>query len=392
VIRRSDLVNIISRQDLRTLSEEKDGWHVSIFMPTHQAGSEIQQDPIRLKNLVREAMQLLAEAGLRSPEAEELLEPASSLVQDGQFWQHQRGGLAMFLSAEIAHHYRLPFDLEQLVVVADRFHVKPLLPLLSGDGQFYVLAFSKEDVRLLQGSRYRVAKVDLESVPTSLADALRFDDPERRLQFHTASGPSGGEGSRPAMFYGQGAPSNDEKANLLRYFHKLDKGVQELLASEQAPLVLAAVDYLLPIYQEANSYPYLVKEGIEGNPDKLSNQELHQKAWAIVGPRFQRERKDATERFRQLADTDAASDNLVEIVPAAYHGRVDTLFVALYRQRWGTFDPATNEVQLRQDAKPGDQDLLDTAAVQTLLNGGAVYAVEPEQMPSGESGAALFRY
>jgi hypothetical protein len=43
------------------------------------------------------------------------------------------------------------------VVVTDRFHIKPLLPLLSGDGRFYVLALSQSEVRLLQGTRYSVS-------------------------------------------------------------------------------------------------------------------------------------------------------------------------------------------------------------------------------------------
>jgi hypothetical protein len=44
------------------------------------------------------------------------------------------------------------------------------------------------------------------------------------------------------------------------------------------------------------------------------------------------------------------------------------------------------------EAEPGDEDLLDLAAVHTFLNGGMVYAVEPEQMPSYATLAALFRY
>jgi hypothetical protein len=30
--------------------------------------------------------------------------------------------------------------------------------------------------------------------------------------------------------------------------------------------VLAGVEYLLPIYREANTYPHLLAEGIHGNP------------------------------------------------------------------------------------------------------------------------------
>jgi hypothetical protein len=368
-------------------------------MPTHRAGPETQQDPIRLKNLIGQAEERLLAAdhsrdqrGLRAPEAKARLEPASRLIQDSIFWQRQSDGLAIFVSAEVSYRYRLPLEFEELVVVADRFYLKPLLPLLSGDGRFYVLALSQDEVRLLLGTRYRVDEVDLEGAPTSLAEALRFDDPERRLQFHTASGPSGGKGSRPAMFYGQGAPSQDQKSDILRYFQKVDAGIQTVLASEQAPLILAGVDYLLPLYQEANTYPHLIGEGIEGNPDNLGAEELQQRAWAVVQPRFLEEQEAAAERFKQFADTDRASDDLAEIVPAAYHGRVDALFVALDLRQWGTFDPEMNEVQLHDDAKPGVQDLLDLAAVQTLINGGRVYAVEAGQMPVPASLAALFRY
>lgn len=385
-------MDILSRDDLKRLSKTGDSWHVSLFMPTHRAGPETQQDPIRLKNLLGQAEERLIEAGLRAPEARARLEPASKLIQDGLFWQRQSDGLAILLSSEIAHYFRLPLDFEELVIVAERFHLKPLLPLLSGDGRFFVLALSQEEARLLQGTRYRVAEVDLEGAPTSKAEALRFDDPERQLQFHTASGPSGGKGSRPAMFHGQGAPSHDQKDEILRYFQKLDTGIQGVLAGEEAPLVLAAVDYLLPLYREANTYPHLVEEGIEGNPENLSAEELRERAWAIVQPRFLEEREAAVQRFRQFADTDGASDQLSEIVPAAHHGRVETLFVALNLQQWGRFDPATNEVRIQQDAEPGGQDLMDLAAVQTLLHGGNVYAVEQDQMPTDASLTALFRY
>jgi len=385
-------MDIIGRKNLRELIEEGDGRHVSIFMPTHRTGQETQQGPIRLKNLLVEAEERLQAAGLRTPEVAKLLEPAFKLVEDSLFWQKQSDGLAIFASSKMARHYRLPLDFDELVVVADRFHIKPLLQLLSGDGRFYILAISQDQVRLLEGTRYTVDELDLEDAPKSLADALRFDDPEQRLQFHTASGPSGGRGSRQAIFYGLGAPSDDEKDNILRYFQKLDAGVQDLLAGERAPLVLAGVDYLLPIYQEANGYASLVDEGVVGNPDDLSAKELHRQAWAIVQPRFAEERKEALSLFRQLAETDRASDELEKVIPAAHHGRVDTLFVTLDHQQWGTFDPATNEVDVHQDAEAGDNDLLDTAAVQTLLNGGTVYAVQREQMPAETYLAAVLRY
>jgi hypothetical protein len=371
------------------------GFCVSIYMPTHRAGRGIQQDPIRLKNLLGEAEDALTLSGLRTPEAQELLEPAEKLLQGSLFWQRQSDGLALFLSPGVFRYYRLPFDFDELVVVTDRFHIKPLLPLLSGDGRFYVLALSQNEVRLLQGTRYSVSEVALEGAPESLAEALRYEDPEKRFQFHTSTRTPGGKGERPAIFHGHGvASADDPKDYIARYFHRVDEGLRDLLQGQQAPLVLAGVDYLHPIYKEANSYPCLLDEGIEGNPEELRAEELHERAWGIVHPLLLAAQKEAAAQYRQLvsAGSEQASNDLKEIVRAAYHGRVETLFVAVGLQQWGTFDPATNAVQLHREVKPGDEDLLDFAAVQTLLNSGTVYAADSEKVPDEALLAAVFRY
>jgi hypothetical protein len=361
-------------------------------MPTHRVGREVQQNPIRLKNLLGKAQDRMVAGGVRASEARELLEPAEMLLHDGLFWQHQSDGLALFVSPETFHHYRLPFDFEELVVVTDRFHIKPLLPLLSGDGRFYVLALSQNEIRLLQGTRYSVSELDLEDVPESLAEALKWDDPEKRLQWHTQTGDRT-DGERAAIFHGHGVASADDPKNyILRYFHQVDEGLRDLLRDEEAPLVLAAVDYLLPIYKKANSYPHLVDEGIEGNPEEMSAEELHEQAWAIVHPLFLSAQKEAAAQYRQLAGSEQASGDLREVVPAAYHGRVDTLFVAVGLQWWGAFDLDTNAVHLHERAEPGDEDLLDLAAAYTLLNRGTVYAVEPEKVPDNARLVAVFRY
>jgi hypothetical protein len=164
-------MTILTRDDLRTLIRKYDGLCVSIYMPTHRVGREVQQDPIRLKNLLGKAQDRMVAGGVRAPEARELLEPAEKLLHDGLFWQRQSDGLALFVSVEMFHHYRLPFDFEELVVVTDRFHIKPLLPLLSGDGRFYVLALSQSEVRLLQGTRYSVSK-DSVTCPDSTLTGL----------------------------------------------------------------------------------------------------------------------------------------------------------------------------------------------------------------------------
>ena len=384
-------MNVLSRDELRALIEKPRGLSVSLYMPTHRAGPETQQDPIRFKNLLQKAEEGLLRSGLRAGEVKGLLEPAQDLLQDALFWRYQGDGLAVFCSQEVFRFYCAPEGFKELVVVTDRFHIKPLLHLFTGDGRFYLLALSQNQVRLFQCARHSASEVDLpEAVPGDISDALRYDAPEKQLQLHT--GAPVGKGGGAAIFHGHGAGNKDARKDILQYFRQIDRGLHDIFCQEQAPLVLAGVDYLFSIYREANTYAHLLDDGISGNPEGIKAEDLHRRAWGIVGPYFQEAQQKTAAQYHQSVPVGRTSRNVKAIVSAAYHGRIETLFVAVGLQRWGIFDLETNKVHVRQKPKPGDEDLLDLAAIQTLLHGGAVYAVEPESVPDGPPIAALFRF
>lgn len=384
----------LNRNKLNQLLEMSGQALISLYMPTHRVGREMQQDPIRFKNLLSEAEDRLSERGFRRPEIEAMLQPAHRLQTDIEFWQHLSDGLALFIGAKFMKYFRLPINFEQLLIIAERFHLKPLLPLLSKNGHFFVLVLSQKQIRLFEGSLFSIDEIDLEDVPTSLREALRYDHPEKQLQFHTGATTPSGVGAHAVSFHGQGVSEADAKTDLLRYFQKVDHGLMEMLADEQAPLVLAGVDYLLPIYQRANNYPHLTTEFIEGNYDQVEVGELHRGAWKIVEPIFEAGQQEALARFQELSGSGSklASAKVDPVLQAAHFGRVETLFVALGAQLWGTYDKENNILKQHTEFRPGDLDLLDLAASQTLLNGGVVYALEPENLPDSDALAAIFRY
>ncbi|MFO7538082.1 MAG: hypothetical protein R6X32_08470, partial [Chloroflexota bacterium] len=246
---------------------------------------------------------------------------------------------------------------------------------------------------LLQGTRHSVSEIDLgETVPANLQETIAYDDPEDELQLHTSSANPGGAGNQEGMFFGHSA-AEEEKDFIFRYFREIDDGLRQVLYEKAAvPLLLAGVDYLHPIYKRANNYPYLLDEGIHGNPEHWRNEELHERAWPLVEPHFAQAQQEALAKFQQMLSSDQASYQLTEVIAAAYYGRVDTLFTPLTKQLWGHFNQQTGEVTLESDSTPDNNDLLDMAAIQTLLNGGTVYAVPAADMPEGQSLAAIFRY
>ncbi len=387
-------MNTRSKGNLKMLMEKHREPCISLYLPTHQVGPEIQQDRIRLKNQTRQAENLLFLANVHAAEMENLLEPIQALVADEPFWLHPSEGLALFRSQDVFDPYRLPFSFQELVVVSTHFYFKPLLPFLSNDGRFYILALSQNAVRLFEGTHFSVHEVELpEAVPERLSEVLSYDRPDHQLQYQSSSsGASVGKGSRPAMiFRGQGVGSDDTREQVLHYFRQIDKGLHELLRNETAPLALAGVAYLNSLYREVNTYPHLLDQGIAGNPDTLKAETLHEQGWALVEPSVSKPQQDAAAQYRDYAETERASNNVRKVIPAAYDGCIESLFVASDQEQWGTFDPATHSIHVHREAKFRDEDLLDLAATQTLLHGGSVYAVEREHMPDTALVAAVFR-
>jgi hypothetical protein len=372
-----------------TFLETRFPWCVSIYMPTHRAGRETEQDRIRFKNLLREVENRFLAQGLRSPEVRERLKDAYQLLQDGGFWKRRSDGLAVFFSAGGLRALRLPVHFEETLVISDRCHVKPLLPLLVSDSRFFILALSQNQVRLLEATGDTAFDVELEGLPHSLAESVADTSSERQLQFHTGTPSLGGQ--RAAMFFGHDV-SKENKDKLLRWFRMIDRKMREVIGDARPPLVLAGVDALFPLYREANTYPRLLDEGLPGNPEGLKPEELHARAWPLVEPVFKQARQDAADRYRRLAGTGQTTNDVKEAVMAAHPGRVETLFVAVGVQVWGRYDPRQQRCDVHAAPEAGDEDLLDLAAIQSLLRGGTVYAAPPAQVPGQQPLAAVFRF
>jgi hypothetical protein len=118
-------VDAIRRTDLQRLALGRPGPWVSVFLPTHRAGREVEQAPIRLKNLLRQATEALEADGVKAPTTKSLLAPLRRLLDDRLFWQYQSDGLALFSRPGWWRSFRVPLDLPELAVVDDRFSCHP---------------------------------------------------------------------------------------------------------------------------------------------------------------------------------------------------------------------------------------------------------------------------
>lgn len=369
-------MRIFNLHEFRYLTDFRSDHSISIYIPTRQNGhpDETHQAKTRLKNQLKLALEKLIARNLTKEEAEKHLGPIYELLEDEIAWGQLSEGMALFLSDTQLSYYKLPLRFEEKVEVADHLYLLPLIPLFQEDGRFFIMNLSLNQVSLYEATHYSIREVDLEdTVPQGLKEALGKDLEEGHLQFH-----SGGSSATDVIFHGQGIGSaSEKKREILKYFREIDKTLKDILLDERAPLMLAAVDYLVPLYQEANSYPFLFTKHIPGNHEHTSTEQLHKFAWDQIQGHFEKFRKESAIRYRGLADRPKGSHEIDEIIAAAMVGRVDTLFIKK-DQKWpGTYNAQAHKVRLEE----GQPCLLNQAAVQTILNGGKVFLMDAENMP-----------
>ena len=323
-------------------------------------------------------------------QAREWLAPVRESVSDVDFWENRSLGLAFFLQSGSLQRFRLPMPLEELALVNHRFYVKPLIRLASENQRFFVLAVSQHQVSLYEATEFKIEKVDVTDLPQRLEETLNIEGADRGQQQHLAN--QWGKGKQASVFHGHGGAKETHKSELTLFFNQIDQILSPILGLQQLPIVLAGVDYLLPIFRKALSYPHVVDAEIHGNWDHSTMSQLHQKAWPLVHPWLQRAQILATHKFQDLSKTDLATSDPQTAIKAAFDGRVDTMFVDINTHLWGKCDQQGQVCASHDELQSGDDDLLDSAAAETLLHGGKVHAVPADQMPCSGPVAALLRY
>ncbi len=365
------------------MAETRGEWCVSVYMPVSDA--DAKKNKLRLKNLMFEAEKKLLGLEVDPFKIARMLGPVEMIQDNPGFWKGRTEGFAAFFTPDSFVWYSLNYQFDELVVVTDRFHLKPLIRNALQNRRFYLLGLSQKRIKFFEASELGINEVHMKKIPKNLDYFLHPESTEAGLQSHTVGGGA-------AVFHGRGGAEENKKTRLLELFRKVDNAVTEHLKNDNAPLILGGVEFLHPIYKKANNYSHLLADGIHGNIDNMTPRELLEKSLPITQPVFRQTRESALELYREKLGTGLASENLSEIFKAAGNGRIEMLFVPVGKQEWGKFDSSSDELIVHDQPKPGDKDLLCVTSTRTLREGGEVFVMLPEQMPGASSVAAVLRY
>lgn len=383
---------MLTRSTLAQIAEGEGPW-VTILAPLSGGGPLAKGDPIRYRNLVREAADQL-EAHLDA-DARPILEGLGAIAEDRSVFNAGAPGMVVFANAEGTQLWLLPEQVEAGAFVDDRPHLGPLLPIVSDAIHFYVVVLGLHGARLFSCDRWEARPLPLpDDAPTRLEDVVGWELEEQHLDFHAMRrAPMAGRtsaGNKP-IYHAQGGGDDDHEAEVEKYLRAIDDALSRRIAHPESPVVLACDPQVEGVFRRVSGMRDLVSPAIHGSFEDAEPAELHRRGLEVVGPRFAGRLGEVIQRWHDLRGTGRTVDRVEDIVPFAARGRVECLLVRQGASVQGAFDPERWRVRLEGLSGP-PSDLVDRAASETYLAGGEVFVVPGDEMPTATAMTAMLRW
>jgi len=386
-----------TREDFERLAAIENDFCVSIYIPTHQSGMEVNEgkDQINFKNQVQQIQLELEKMGHRTLSS--FIDPAYRLLDNNSFWKEQSQGLAVFFNDILFETYRVPVSFQETAILSRKFMMTPMLSLLIEEDEFYTLSLSHKNIRLFKNNTFTYEEIDISDlVPENADEVFSFYEFKKELQGKNMDlGGLRGANQRSSIISHGHNPQDDADKYVFEFLRQVNDGIMEILKNKKSPLVVAAVDNVFAIYKSANTYTFLAEEGVKGNPERLDETDLHSKAYSVVKDKLNTPRKKDIEKYPAWAGTGKTSYDLNVILSAAFDGRVESLFIEKGKNIWGKYDPEKRKAEVHSEKQADDISLYSLAVSKTIENSGKAYEVSSSEMPERSIEtqiAAVFRY
>ena len=362
---------------------------LSLYQPTYRHHPDKDQNPIRFRNLTKTLEEELRR-NYSAREVRPLLEPFHALADDREFWNHALDGLAVLSSPGMFRFYRLQRPVNELAVVADSFHTKPLMRILQSADHYQILGLNRKEIKLFEGNRDVVDEIELDSrVPQSITDALG----EELTDAHLVIAPRATGAGRTPIRQGSGTKTDEVDIDTERFFRAVDRAIHEHHSKpSRLPLILAALPEYHALFRRISHNPLLAPEGIDSHPDALGEDGLRKRAWELVAPYYLERLQSLIGRFAAAKAKGTAEEDLERAFVAASAHRITTLLIDADRHVRGRFDPATGRIELADAADTLMDDLLDDLGELVLKSDGEVVVVPGDRMPTRTGVAAIYGY
>ena len=361
---------------------------VTLFLPPYRPAEQSKPSGVILRSWIQDLSHRLEQIRIGDAEAAAVLAPIASLAEDPAFTHGSHSGRVIFSSPDLFRQFELTEPVRASWTIGGCFEIRPILNELNFPSQYFVLKLSTQRVELLRATALTMESVVLpKGVPSTLEATMAFEPPDHDLENRSAAGPS--TGAMRGVRFGTGSGRETGHTYVADFYKAVDKGIHQLLRDGKTPLVLAGVEEDTTLYRGISTYPGLVEKSVGGDSGGAqTNADLLRHASAILHFSMADEAARDLMEARERLGPGRSSMDLEIILSAAAEGRVSRIYIDENAEKTGVF----LDVKRGTRRNWGGEDLLNVAAVDTILHGGMAFALPTSQMPTHAAVAAIFRY
>lgn len=245
-------------------------------------------------------------------------------------------------------------EIDPKVIVADSFHIKPILGWLQETPPHYLLTLSSREIRIYEGDAW-----DLRFVK-SITDETNEQS------------------------------KKSQKVQTQEFFHRAETEIASLVKEDQRPIVIAGVDWVQSLYRKVSKNPQLLASNIRGDIRRFGLLALKEASSYALRELFQKTKKKLFVDFELARSKGKTLSDLGEISKAAVEGRVKKILIARDQVIWGEIARNTGDLRIhhhQMNAK--DDDILDNLAEKVMENGGKVLCVPRRDIPDQNVALAI---
>jgi hypothetical protein len=363
---------LINREDIRRLQAVREFPLVSVYAPTHRTYPDNQQDPVRVRNLVKQAKERVAQESEDGEVTRAISETLDDLVETIDF-EHALDSVALFAGSDVAEVHYLPFRLESRVTVDETFATRNLLYVFNRTPRYRVVLLSEKPARVFDG----------------FGDFLE-EHVDGRFPL-VNEGPEG-EGPVKGTPLGHSA-RRDERHRA--FFREVAHRVGEVHAADPLPIVLVGIVRYQAFFREvAKSLADQVIATVDGSHDKTQPHDLGARVWPRVLEWVETRKAERLDALARAVGAGRSASGIEQVWRAAREGRGDHLLVEKDYVQPARVSGDGMSIQVGEG--PGGPGSLDDAVdeiVEAVVSmGGQVAFVEPGALDKHRRIALILRY
>ncbi|MFZ4863097.1 hypothetical protein ACL9RF_13040 [Sphingobacterium sp. Mn56C] len=356
---------------LKELAAKKTNNCITIILNTHRTFPDSDQDPILLKNLIKEVESKLA-PDLSKAAVANLLERLNTLA-DSIDHRLNKEALLLFVNEELADYQRLSIPVVNRTIVDSSFATRDLVRAMHAEANYYVLVLGRDEARFIEAQNDKVIQEVGAPFPIQNTDL---------------------SSSSPA----EAANATRVRNLTAEFFNRVDKAVNFVRKDHPLPVLLCTEEENYHEYLKiADQKDSILSEFLNRSRQTEKDHAIVSDAWEIIEKIQEHNNNSRKEALRTAVSANKFLVDVNEINNAIQEGRVHTLFIEEGLVQAAHITPegielidATEQTENIEGAYI--EDIYDELIENSLSFGGDVVFLPQGELEKFNGFAAITRY